>query len=422
MAWSSEARRRKLLAMPDSSAGARSGFEPAVLFEEAASTFQQFGGGVFTGHRQHVLAVQRGAGAGLAQDARQVLFDEVRLAFFDHQQRPLAGGKTQHFGVDKRVGHVHHVQRHAAVAVHVRHAQPLQRTQQRVVAAALHDDADVVRAFGEKFVQASLLDELQRRGPAVAHLFLFVHEAGRRQHDAADITLRMVQRVFQRKARALVGAGGELAVHMAGADAQLHHHRRVAGFRELETLLDGRHHAGQVGAWVQQPDLRLHRKRVAAFLHDRRTFAVVFADDDQRAASDTARGQVGQCVRRDVGAHRGLEGDGAAQRVVHRRGQRGGSGGFAGAVLEADAVFGQDVLRVGQHVHQVADRRALVAGDVGDARFQQRLRHCQNPFAAEALAFAQAQLLHFLDKRTFSHGVGRWVRWRRRAPWPVYYS
>ena len=90
--------------------------------------------------------------------------------------------------------------------------------------------------------------------------------------------------------------------------------------------------------------------------------------------------------------------------------------------LEADAVFGQDVLRVGQHVHQVADRRALVTGDVGDAGFQQRLRHCQNAFAAEALAFAQTQLLDFFDKRTFSHGARVWMRWRSDASPSVYYS
>ena len=40
----------------------------------------------------------------------------------------------------------------------------------------------------------------------------------------------------------------------------------------------------QIGARVEQPELRFHRKGVAALLHDRRAFAVILADDDQRAA------------------------------------------------------------------------------------------------------------------------------------------
>lgn len=162
---------------------------------------------------------------------------------------------------------------------------------------------------------------------------------------------------------------------------------------------------GRLGRGIEQPHLRLHREGVAALLHDRRALAVVFAHDDERAAQHAARGQVGQRVRRDVGADRGLEGDRAAQRIVDRRRQRGRRGRFAGAVLEADAVLAQDVLRVGQHVHQVRDRRALVAGHVGDARFQQRLGHGQDALAAENLARAQAQLLHFFDKRPLGHGV-----------------
>ena len=72
----------------------------------------------------------------------------------------------------------------------------------------------------------------------------------------------------------------------------------------------------QVRPRVEQPHLRLHREGVAALLHDAGALAVVLADDDQRAAGHTARGQVGQRVGRDVGADRGLEGDRAAQRVV----------------------------------------------------------------------------------------------------------
>ena len=60
------------------------------------------------------------------------------------------------------------------------------------------------------------------------------------------------------------------------------------------------------------------------------------------------------------------------------------------------AQFAQNVLRVGQHVHQMADRRALVSGDIADAVFQQCLGDRQNAFAPEGLAFAQPQTFDFL--------------------------
>ena len=69
-----------------------------------------------------------------------------------------------------------------------------------------------------------------------------------------------------------------------------------------------------------------------------------------------------------------------------------------------DAELVEDVLGVGQHIHQVRDRRALVAADIGDARLQQRLGDRQNAFAAENLPFAEPQILDFAGKGTFSHG------------------
>jgi hypothetical protein len=38
-----------------------------------------------------------------------------------------------------------------------------------------------------------------------------------------------------------------------------------------------------------------------------------------------------------------------------------------------DAEFEHQLVRIGEHVHQVADRRPLIAADIGDARLQQRL-------------------------------------------------
>jgi hypothetical protein len=94
--------------------------------------------------------------AGLAQDRRDVLLDEVGLALLDHQHRALASQKRSTSLSITGIGHVHHVQRHARVAVHVGQAQPLEHAQQRVVAAALHDDADVVGVLGEELVERVL--------------------------------------------------------------------------------------------------------------------------------------------------------------------------------------------------------------------------------------------------------------------------
>ena len=56
----------------------------------------------------------------------------------------------------------------------------------------------------------------------------------------------------------------------------------------------------------------------------------------------------------------------------------------------------EDALRVGKHVHQVRDRRALVAADVGDPGLQQRLGDGKNALASKFLARAQPQRLDFL--------------------------
>ena len=71
--------------------------------------------------------------------------------------------------------------------------------------------------------------------------------------------------------------------------------------------------------------------------------------------------------------------------------------------LEVHAQLGQDVLRVGQHVHQVRDRRALVAADIAHARLQQRLGDGEDALAAEFLARAEAQVLHLAREGPFRH-------------------
>ena len=62
------------------------------------------------------------------------------------------------------------------------------------------------------------------------------------------------------------------------------------------------------------------------------------------------------------------------------------------------AEFAEDFLRVGQHIHQMADRRALIAADITDAALQQRLGDGENPLAGEFLAAAQFEFLDFLGE------------------------
>ncbi len=57
------------------------------------------------------------------------------------------------------------------------------------------------------------------------------------------------------------------------------------------------------------------------------------------------------------------------------------------------AEFVEHVLGVGEHVHQMRDRRALIAADIGDAGLQQRLGDRENAFAAEDFAVAEFEIL-----------------------------
>ena len=371
--------------------------------DELADAFLHDGAGIFTRHRQHALALDPGLDVGAAQNGVHRLLDEFRLALFDDQNRLLPGAEADELGVDQRIGDVEHVERDAACAEHVGEPEQFERAQRGVVHAALQDDADVAGVAVEELVEPVLLDEADRGRPALLDFFLLVQVARRRQHDAVGITHGVFERVFERESRARVVAGREAAVDMAGADAKLQHHRTVGRLRQLEALLDRAHDRGQVRARVEQPDLRFHREGMAALLHDRGALAIIFADDDERAAGDAARCQIGERVGGDIGAYRRLEGGGAAQRIIDRGRERGGGGGLVRARLEADAELAQHLVGVGEHVDQVRDRRALIAGDVRYAGLQQRLGDGENALAAELLSRAEPKLRDFTFERAFRH-------------------
>ena len=339
------------------------------------------------------------------------MLDELGLAFLKHQHRLLASAEGDDLFRDQRIGHVQAVDRQFAVAIGVGQAQQLLRAIQVVVEAALDDDADVAFFGAEQFVQMVVADEGDARRPTLLDLLDFVQEVGGRQDDAVQVARRGGGRFRHGQGRAAVVAGGELAGHVAGADPQLQHDGGVGGLRQFEPLLHHVDDAGQIGARVQQPHLRLHGEGVGALLHDRGAFAIVLADDDQGAALHAARRHVRQGVRGDIGADHRFPGHGAAQRIVHRGGQHGGGGGLRRAGLKVDAQAFEQIVRVGEDVHQVADGRTLIAADIGHAGLQQGLCDGQDAFAPEGFPFRGGQLQDLGLERTLGHDFRL-----RRAP------
>ena len=190
---------------------------------------------------------------------------------------------------------------------------------------------------------------------------------------------------------------------MAGADAQLQHHRRIRRLGKLEPSFHHLHDALEIRTRVEEPHLGFHGKGVRALLHDRGALAVVLADDDERAAGHPARRHVRERIARHVRTHGRFPGDGAADGVVHGSRQHGRGGGLRGARLEPRAQVLEHVLGVRQHVHQVRDRRALIAAHVAHAGLQQCLGDGEDRLAVKFLALAETQLADFLSKRALSH-------------------
>ena len=137
---------------------------------------------------------------------------------------------------------------------------------------------------------------------------------------------------------------------------------------------------------------------MGALLHDRGAFAVVLAEDHQRAPRHPAGGEVGERIGCDIRADGPLEGDRAPDRIVDGGGQHGGGRSLAGVCFEMHAELAKNFLGVGEHVDQVRNRCARIAAYIADAAFQQGLGNRQNSLAAELLTRAYAQILDFLGE------------------------
>jgi hypothetical protein len=83
---------------------------------------------------------------------------------------------------------------------------------------------------------------------------------------------------------------------------------------------------------------------------------------------------------------------------MHRGSKHRRCCGFRGVRLVAHAKLTEDFLSIGQNIHQMADRRALIAADIADACFQKRFGQRQNALAGECLTVSDLELLDFLGE------------------------
>ena len=164
----------------------------------------------------------------------------VGLAFLDHQHRASCREqKRTHFVVDQRIGDVQHVQRHAAGAERVGQVRAA-----RARAARCWYSRRASRCRCREMSPSIIslrpcsVMNFSAAGQRCSIFSRSVHERRRRQHDAAQVAPRVLQRILQRVARA---RGCSRAVKrpctVARADAQLEHHRRVRRLRQLEAVV-----------------------------------------------------------------------------------------------------------------------------------------------------------------------------------------
>jgi len=67
------------------------------------------------------------------------------------------------------------------------------------------------------------------------------------------------------------------------------------------------------------------------------------------------------------------------------------------------AKIAHHVLGVGEHVHEMRDRRALISSDVGHAGLKQGFGDRENAFAAKDFARLKSQVLNFALEGPFRH-------------------
>src|SRR5579884_1073949 len=223
----------------------------SVVANELQNALHDDWRGVFARHGEQIFAVQSGLYVGAAQDGVQILLDEIRLTFLNDQHGTFSDAKALHFLIDERIGDVHDVEWHAAIAEDVAQAEQLERANHGVVHSTLEQDAKVPGTPGNKFVQASCFDKFLRSGPALLDFFLFVEEACGGKDNTSHVAHGLFHGVFERELRSDIVLGHKAPVDMTRTNAQFEHYGRIAGFRQSEPFLDSADNRGQVGARIE---------------------------------------------------------------------------------------------------------------------------------------------------------------------------
>jgi hypothetical protein len=373
-----------------------------VAAQEAREGGQHHLGDVLAMRGHHVLAVDARGDAVLEGQRLQLLLDEARHAFLEHEHPLLALEKGEELLRDEWMDHVQHEQRDAGLAERVGHAQELESPQRGRGEAALEDDAEPLLLAGDHLVEAALDDVAPGRGQPPLELLRLLGVGGRRVAQAAVVEGVALERGVHRDGRADIVAADEAPAHVRRPDPQADDGRKIGGLGHAEALL---HHAREVlerRARVDEHQRRLEREGVRALLDDAGPRAVVLAHHDQGAADDAGRGEVRQRVGGHVGAHDGLPGHRAPHRVVDGGAEERGGGRLVGGGVQIDAHGPEErLVGVGQDVEEVRDRGARIPAHVGDPGLEQRLGDGEDPLAAEHLTVSQRQLLDFLGERPF---------------------
>ena len=95
------------------------------------------------------------------------MLNVFRLTLFNHQHRAFAKCKFSHLLRHQRVGDVQHQQGDLTLPKRIAQAKLLQGANQRVVNAALHDDADVLARPVHQFIELLLQNVAARCGDAL---------------------------------------------------------------------------------------------------------------------------------------------------------------------------------------------------------------------------------------------------------------
>ncbi len=229
------------------------------LGDEAGKRVEQHLGGIFARARQRALAEHARRHVGAAQLHVDRLLDIIGTSLLDHEHGALSRAELAQLLGHERKRDVEHVDRYAARAVEIGEIESLERAQHPVGEPSEDDDADLGKVTRDHLVELARADEPLRGGKPLLDLApLLRKDDGRMRQPAIVKARRTAEAVLAGKRGAAIGFGLELAGDVAGADAQLHHHRRMARFGQLETFLDHAHDRRQIRARIDEPDRGLH--------------------------------------------------------------------------------------------------------------------------------------------------------------------